>query len=493
MPHIGPFSTSASLLALLLGSSCGSPQESATSAEWAVQPKPTALRKGYDFVRGSDFFGIKERFNRYYTDPSYQPKRTIYVSQKGTGKGSSPESPTSVSAGFSQVRAGDQITFAASAEAYEGCWELDSDQSGSYDDPIVIYAERNSDGTNGVQINCCNTGRKSCFNLEFANYVAIDGFTMTGGRYGIRTVGEGYAPSDNQFGIAMIDNEGIDQCGDPFFSGQSSWIVVHGNKAHGAGECDGHGIYLSNGGDYMLVKGNETYDNESSDFQVNADPISTCEDEAIPYDDSRCDGSVTKGQGQGVSEFLLIEDNYFHHGTGPGPNFTSMRSSILRNNIIGPYARHGTSFWQETDNPKLGSQKNLVHHNLFIGNSTKHILQFVNGSGENDVQNNLIVAIDNRPVLLESDTSTNLMKNNFYVGAQRFDGYSPNATEHSSESFDPAWFQALPPDMQASADGYRPTKGAPFLEWGAKLKASNKDRRGKERRDPTSLGPFERE
>ncbi|MBL4632271.1 MAG: right-handed parallel beta-helix repeat-containing protein [Kofleriaceae bacterium] len=459
--------------------------------QWADQPKSSTQRSGYGFPRGSEFFGATERFNRYYTDASYQPSRTIYVSPGGGGNGTSADSPTSVSTGFSQIRAGQQLTFLASNTAYEGCWELDEDKSGTYDAPIVIYGERNADGSRGVTIDCCNTGRKSCFNLEAAHHVAIDGFIMRGGRYGIRTVGAGYAPSDNQVGIAIIDNEGAGQCGDPFFSGQSSWIVVHGNVAHGAGECDGHGIYLSNGGDYMLVKGNETYDNESSDFQVNADPISTCDDEGIAYSDPRCDGTVTEGLGQGVSEFLLIEDNYFHHGTGPGPNLTSVRSSIVRNNIIGPYARHGTSFWQETDNPKLGSQKNLVHHNLFMGNGSRHILQFINGSGQNDVRNNLIIAIGNAPVLLESDTSSNTMKGNFYVGRQRFDGYTPNSSERSADTLDPSWFQSFPVAMRESAQGFRPTSHAPFTRWGQLIPATPSDRGGRQRAEATSLGPYE--
>ena len=168
--------------ALIAVPACGSQQENATSAQLALQPASSTQRPGYGFVRGSEFFGAKERFNRYYTDASYQPSRTIYVSPRGGGNGASADNPTTVNDGFTQLRAGQQLTFLASKTPYQGCWELDEDQSGTYDAPIVIYGERNSDGSRGVTIDCCNSGRKSCFNLETANHVAIDGFIMKGGR-----------------------------------------------------------------------------------------------------------------------------------------------------------------------------------------------------------------------------------------------------------------------------------------------------------------------
>jgi hypothetical protein len=113
----------------------------------------------------------------------------------------------------------------------------------------------------------------------------------------------------------------------------------------------------------------------SSDFQVNADPGMCCSDEGIAFDDPRCDGSARDGLGQGVSGFMLIENNYFHNGLAQGANFTSTRNSIVRNNIFAFYARHGVSCWQETDNPRLGSSNNSVHHNQSRRHHPEHGLQ----------------------------------------------------------------------------------------------------------------------
>ena len=90
-------------------------------------------------------------------------------------------------------------------------------------------------------------------------------------------------------------------------------------SAFGAKAGDGHGIYLSNGSDWNIVRFNETYANVSSDFQINADPASTCKEVGIPFNDPRCDAYAGTGEGgQGASDYFLVDSNYFHHGVGQG-------------------------------------------------------------------------------------------------------------------------------------------------------------------------------
>ncbi len=164
-------------------------------------------------TRGADYFDFPEQFNRYYTDCDWQPSSTVYVSPDGTGNGSSAASPASVSSALSDAVPGRKIQFLSGS--YDGCFELDSEHSGTYDDPIVLAAEP------GVTINCCDSGRRTCFNLEAADYVAIDGFELVGGDYGVRAVGAGYPADEHQRGIAVLNNVGHGQNKDPFFTGQS--------------------------------------------------------------------------------------------------------------------------------------------------------------------------------------------------------------------------------------------------------------------------------
>ncbi len=341
-------------------------------------------------ARGDVYMGFPERFDRYYTDPSWKPSLTLYVSPDGSGDGATRETPMAVADAVAAARPGTEILFLNGA--YSGCFEFTKENGGTYEEPVVLHAERNADGSIGVEIACCGTGRRTCFNFEGADYVAVDGFEFAGGAYGVRAVGGGYPASEHSRGIAVLNCNGHGQGRDPFFSAQSDWNVWESNVASGAKEEDGHGLYISNGSDWNLVRFNETYGNASSDFQINADPASTCAEVGISFDDPRCDAYAGEGEGgQGASDYFLVEGNYFHDSI-VGPNFTSVRRSVVRNNIFGPQMRHNVSFWQETDNPKLGSSDNKILHNLFITRG-RHAVQFANGSTRNDFANNLLIGI----------------------------------------------------------------------------------------------------
>ena len=450
-------------------------------------------------ARGGVYMGFPERFNRYYTDPDWRPARTIYVSPSGTGDGSVRDNPASAVSAVESATPGTMIYFTRGR--YAGCHTFYEGNSGSYDDPIVLYGERSEDGSIGVAVDCCGEDRHTCFNLEDADYVAVDGFELAGGKYGVRAVGSDYPASQHSRGIAVLNCAGHDQARDPFFSGQSDWNVWEKNVAFGAKDEDGHGIYLSNGSDWNIVRFNETYGNASSDFQINADPASACADVDVPFDDRRCDGYAGEGEGgQGASDYFLVDGNYFHDSLGPGPNFTSVRRSIVRNNVFGPQARHNVSFWQETDNPKLGSSENRVVNNLFV-TTDRHGVQFVNNSDRNEFANNILlgVRIENGKVvsnpsalLMEVDetSSDNVFKNNFYVSGA-IEGRVPNDEEGVVSDFSPSWFADYPAAMNHDANAFTPGAGAPFLGMGALSPDAPSDRNGKARSETPAPGPIE--
>ncbi|BAT59885.1 hypothetical protein GJW-30_1_02420 [Variibacter gotjawalensis] len=448
--------------------------------------------------RGGLYMGFAERFNRYYTDASWKPSRIIYVAPDARGDGATREAPTTPQAAIAAATPGTQITFLPGR--YDGCFEFDRDKSGTYDAPIVLYGERNQDRSLAAIINCCGSGRQTCFNFEGASHIAVDGFAFVGGKYGVRTVGNDYAASQHASGIAVVNCIGHDQTHDPFFSGASSWAVWERLLAYGAKSGDGHGIYLSNGSDWNIVRFNETYSNDSSDFQINADPASTCKDVGIAFNDPRCDAYAGTGEGgQGASDYFLVDGNYFHH-SNVGPNFTSVRRSIVRNNIFGPQVRHNVSFWQETDNPKLSSSDNVIVHNLFITNG-RHGVQFVNQASRNLFANNVIIgmreagnAVASNPsaVLMEADKSStgNVFRNNLYVSG-KVEGRTPNTLEWAIAEFSPAWFVRFPVGLGRNPNDFTPAAGAPFLNVGPVLFEAQTDRNGTPRAISGDLGPIE--
>lgn len=141
--------------------------------------------------------------------------------------------------------------------------------------------------------------------------------------------------------------------------------------------------------------------------------------------------------------------------------------------------------------------------NLFIGDNRRHVLQFNNHSDRNDVRNNVFLGIsignapittNGEPILVEIDTDTtsaNVFVDNFYSGG-RFEGHSPGASETFGATFDALWFVDFPLDRMGTAQGFRPTASAPYLDSGELLDTTPTDLSGKLRTAQTDLGPFER-
>lgn len=466
----------------------------------AVPPSQPAVK------RGGAYAGFEEEFNRHYTQPGYVPTNVVYVSPFGTGNGSSAASPASPAAGLSKATPGTRVIFQKGK--YAGCFGYSGGGGGTYDAPIVLYGERNADGSRGVRIDCCSSGRMSCFNFEAASYVAVDGFELHGGKYGVRAVGADSAATQHSRGIAVMNNLIDGQTHDGVLTGTADWDVFENNIVSNSGDADGHGIYLSNGSDYNIVRGNDLFGNQGSTFQINADPLSTCDS---PVASDACNAVAGTGDGgRGASDFMLVENNYFHHGTAQGSNFTSVRYSTVRNNVFASWGRHGVSFWSETADasdpnlfdPKLGSHHNRVHHNLFASTNDRHMLQFIANSNHCDVRNNLFVgmtvsgaAVTARPsaTWMETDDTVkdNVYENNVYI-AGRFDGRpGPGASETTRQDLDPAWFARLPTGLPSTVTDFRPTPGAPFLDRAPRLPAVAFDRDGKPRGSPADVGPFE--
>ena len=170
-----------------------------------------------------------------------------------------------------------------------------------------------------------------------------------------------------------------------------------------------------------------------------------------------------------------------------------VRNSLVRNNIFAFATRHGTSFWQETANPNLGSHSNVVVHNLFIGNNTRELVQFIAMSDRNDVRNNVFVGTMATTTLVNVDgtTDSNTYEHNMYIGG-RLMGRTPEADEHTG-TFAAAYWAAWPESATGpgAVTDYVPTASAPFLNLGMLLAIAPFDRGGSTRVAPVDLGPFE--
>ncbi len=413
---------------------------------------------------------VSQDYNVYYSDAAWTPTRIVYVSADGKttdANSSSRNNPLAVSSVLASIQPGSLFHFLPGTYLDFNLYLQGEDgHSGTESHPVVFRGEP------GAVLYCAEGGsnqQASCFNLEQTDNIAVDGFEMIGGNFGVRTVGSGFGVANTQIGTVIINNDAHDQSKDPIFAGNSSYLVVENNKAHGAGTGDGHGIYLADGGDYNIVRFNELWNNAGAGFQINADPEFTCS--GIGINDPGCYGAVEQGLGQGVSEYILVEGNYFHDDNVTA-NFTSVRKSVIRNNIFGPAMRHGVSFWQETGNPELGSTQNLIDGNLFLSGVTgRHAVQFINHSDRNTFTNNIVLCLNQSGtagssggIAMEMDSSTAASQasfsGNYYVSCG-FDGYTPNAQETQLE-YASGWFVDAPWGDTGEPEDYNLTAAAPF-------------------------------
>jgi hypothetical protein len=183
-----------------------------------------------------------------------------------------------------------------------------------------------------------------------------------------------------------------------------------------------------------------------------------------------------------------------------GPNFTSVRRSVVRNNIFGPQARHNVTFWQETENPKLGSSDNKILHNLFI-TTERHGVKFENNSTRNEFANNVIIGVkadggsvtaNPDALLMEVDDTVgdNQYRANLYVSGT-IEGRTPNDEETALKEFSTGWFTNFPAEVNHDANDFTPTAEAPFLGKGTLSADAPTDRNGTVREGKVDLGPIE--
>ena len=171
--------------------------------------------------------------------------------------GASQEYST-IQAAVNVVRAGDTIL------VYDGNYSgFSISADGTSSSRIVIK-------TNGgpVVINQTNSSGEG-ITLSNANYVTVEGFTITGmPNYGLATHN---ATATNPMRGLIIRNNTVQNSGSVnIYLSQVADSLVEGNTA--IGSVASHGIYLSNGGsDNTILRNNRSYNNAKAGIHFNGD------------------------------------------------------------------------------------------------------------------------------------------------------------------------------------------------------------------------------
>lgn len=165
------------------------------------------------------------------------------------------------------------------------------------------------------------------------------------------------------------------------FTDYSDDLILEGNECHNSG--NEHGIYFSNSGDRVQIRGNYCHDNNASGIQINSDPA------------QQNAGFGTRGDG--ITQDSVIENNWCEgNGVagGAGLNFASIRNCDIRNNlIVNNLSQSGIALWDDGFSSSYGSMNNRIYHNTVVFQSGvgRFCLTMLNGSTGNDIKNNIFI------------------------------------------------------------------------------------------------------
>lgn len=236
-------------------------------------------------------------------------------------------------------------------------WGMNLTTDGKPDARITFHA------LPGVEIDEAFPGQQDGINLEGADFVTIEGFTVHDmPRAGLRSV--------NNDGVILRGNTSDHNTMWGILTGWSENILVENNNVSRS-QVE-HGIYISNSADGAVVRNNVVWGNNDSGIQFNADRY-------LP--------------GDGIHSNNLIEGNViFENGRGGGAalNFDGVQDSVIRNNLL--YDNHSTGIVLYVGFAADGSKNNVVTNNTVVmAEDARWALLMTDGSDGNVVTNNILL------------------------------------------------------------------------------------------------------
>lgn len=280
---------------------------------------------------------------------------TLFVSNSGNdaNDGSSATPWATLQKAANVVNAGDTIIVRAGN--YVG---FDLRRDGTATNRIVFQAEA------GVNITSRNAVTPDGINLEGADYVTIDGFTVNNmPRTGIRTVTNNHVIIRNNH----LDNNakwGI-------LTGFSDDLLIENNVASRS-QIE-HGIYVGNSADRPIIRNNTVWGNNANGIHMN--------------------GDIFAGGGDGIITGALVEGNIIYgNGAagGSGINADGVQDSIFRNNLIYDTHASGISLYQ-IDGGGASTNNVVVNNTVLVASNGRWALNIQSGSTGNTVRNNILL------------------------------------------------------------------------------------------------------
>ncbi|HEX2974201.1 MAG TPA: right-handed parallel beta-helix repeat-containing protein, partial [Tepidisphaeraceae bacterium] len=218
----------------------------------------------------------------------------------------------------------------------------------------------------GVIINNHNAVTYDGINLELADYITIEGFTIRQGtnmqiNAGIRSVeNDGVIIRNNTVDFALWF--GIE-------TGFSKNVLIEKNTINYVNNQ--HGIYVGNSADNPIVRNNIVHDAGYCGIQLNSD--------------------ASMG-GDGIITGALVEGNILYNnsrGGGAAMNFDGVQNSIIRNNLLYNNTRNGIALYQ-MDGAE-GAKNNTIINNTIVNITEGYYAMTIMGGDTDDSTGNKIL------------------------------------------------------------------------------------------------------
>lgn len=189
------------------------------------------------------------------------------------------------------------------------------------------------------------------------------------------------------------------------------------------GSLGQHGIYLSNSGDYPIVRNCTIYNNKDCGIHIN--------------------GDISMG-GDGIISHALIEDNIIHDNGasgGSGINCDGVTDSVIRDNLLYNNHASGISLYQ-IDGGAPSNNNSIYQNTVIVASDGRWALNMKDGSSQNRVYNNVLLNNNSLHGSINTDSIVglksdyNILTTNNMVASPDNDNTYLNFTQWQKLGFD---------------------------------------------------------
>ena len=240
-------------------------------------------------------------------------------------------------------------------------------KSGTKTMPIKFTGTGNGTIIDASALDGSDNSKRDGIFIENANYIQIENLVVKNAyRAGIRVSGSDYVSVKH---VKSYHNGywGI-------FTDFSNHLLIEHNDCFGSKIQ--HGIYISNSGDYPVIRGNKIHDNANCGLHMN--------------------GDISMG-GDGIIKGALVENNIIYNNGvngGSGINCDGVEYSTIRNNLLYNNHASGISLYR-IDGGGKSNYNNVYQNTVVVASNGRWALNLKDGSSQNYIYNNIL--LNNNP------------------------------------------------------------------------------------------------